>query len=97
MARCDVCSREMLKADSCTASHVSFDTDPKKYRRHLHDASGDEAARCHDCNVADGGYHHNGCDWERCPKCGHQFLGCDCGDNVSFYSLEDIQKEAAKS
>lgn len=34
--------------------------------------------RCHDCNVEHGGYHHPGCDMERCPRCGRQIVTCDC-------------------
>lgn len=34
--------------------------------------------RCRDCNVAPGGFHHPGCDKERCPKCGGQLIGCGC-------------------
>jgi hypothetical protein len=34
--------------------------------------------RCHDCAVADGGYHHAGCFAEECPACGGQRFGCPC-------------------
>jgi len=37
-----------------------------------------EGRRCHDCNVEGGGFHHPGCDAERCPKCGGQLIGCGC-------------------
>lgn len=33
---------------------------------------------CHDCHVKPGELHHNGCDVERCPWCGHQRISCDC-------------------
>lgn len=33
---------------------------------------------CHDCGVEEGQLHHRGCDWERCPFCGGQLIGCGC-------------------
>lgn len=37
---------------------------------------------CHDCGAAEGEYHKPGCDWETCPVCGHQLLGCGHGNQV---------------
>lgn len=33
---------------------------------------------CHDCGVQMGEYHRTGCDWEECPRCGGQYISCDC-------------------
>ncbi len=33
---------------------------------------------CHDCGAIRGEYHVPGCDWERCPGCGGQAMGCEC-------------------
>jgi len=33
---------------------------------------------CHDCEVIEGELHLDGCDWEVCPRCFGQFLGCEC-------------------
>ena len=33
---------------------------------------------CHDCGCPNGGYHHPGCDEEKCPRCGGQLIGCGC-------------------
>lgn len=49
-------------------------------------ASKEDAARwktqadrpCHDCGVIKGELHLDGCDWERCPRCKGQNLGCPC-------------------
>lgn len=37
-----------------------------------------EGERCPDCRVASGGYHHPGCNMERCPRCGLQLISCSC-------------------
>ena len=34
-------------------------------------------AKCHDCGVLPGKFHHPGCDMEQCPKCGEQAISCD--------------------
>lgn len=33
---------------------------------------------CPDCSAAIGEFHYKYCDIEICPKCGKQFLACDC-------------------
>lgn len=33
---------------------------------------------CHDCAVAVGELHQEGCDWEQCETCGHQRISCNC-------------------
>lgn len=33
---------------------------------------------CHDCGVIAGELHLDGCDWEICPRCNGQYLGCPC-------------------
>ena len=35
-------------------------------------------ARCGDCGVVRGGFHHPGCDIQRCPLCCGQMMSCDC-------------------
>jgi hypothetical protein len=71
---CDNCEREMTTADGCIAVPVSVngeELDPVEW---------DGESRCHDCGAMPGGYHHPGCDMERCPSCGGQLIGCGCLD-----------------
>lgn len=84
MAKCQECGREMLKAKGCRALKVKFPNDNKLYKRIRFGDAGDwgedakEDARCGDCGAKKGGYHHSGCDCERCPKCGGQLITCEC-------------------
>ena len=51
-------------------------------------ADGYQESPCHDCNTPLGGYHHPGCDNERCPICGGQLISCDCE-----FDLEEDDKK----
>lgn len=39
------------------------------------------ARPCHDCGVTNGELHVLGCDWENCPRCFGQLLGCGCASD----------------
>jgi len=86
MAKCGHCCQEMLEADSCIKVPVTISPsenyDPIPFgtaSMGYTDGKADELTdRCPDCNVAVGGYHHPGCDWEVCPKCNGQLISCGC-------------------
>lgn len=81
MATCNWCKRDMLKVNDCIGNReIDFpdgEVLPAIPYQHDHDQ------RCHDCNVAVGGYHHPGCDMERCPRCQGQLISCGCLDDGS--------------
>jgi hypothetical protein len=64
----------MLEAKSCIFTPIAFgeeEFDPIPY-------APDDDHRCHDCGTMPGGFHHPGCDMERCPKCSGQLISCGC-------------------
>ena len=78
MAACPFCKGEMTQVDDCRVNRlVKFKNGQKLPSvKYLGENTKD---RCGDCNVKSGGYHHPGCDMERCPKCKGQIISCSCG------------------
>lgn len=87
MAICLFCNQNMSdrKIHSCDGNHFVKFPDGSKLPAIVYDAP--FSRRCHDCNVSGMGYHHPGCDMERCPKCGGQLISCGCLDEQ--YEEED--------
>ena len=88
MAVCDYCGQEMNDHASClwdTAVIKRHHYPRMRYGQETRYGSGlpdywkDYGDFCPDCAVSVGGLHHFGCDWEQCPRCGGQQIGCDCG------------------
>lgn len=57
---------------SCVGKLFKVDGRPVAPKRH------DNGHSCPDCHVEPGSYHHPGCEYERCPVCGGQVVGCAC-------------------
>ena len=86
MAVCEWCNEEMMKGCSCSANmEVEFPDGTKMPSIPYEDeeqAWGEvEGRECPDCGTPHGGFHHPGCDMERCPRCNGQLIGCGCLDD----------------
>ena len=71
----------MTLGGGCSATHVGTSEKGPWVKRVAYgdepeDWGAAEGRNCHDCNVAPGQLHHDGCDVERCPGCGRQMLQC---------------------
>lgn len=92
MAVCNCCNQDMSHSDSCTSN--LYEIDGKSYTPIKYGDEGNgwpDQERCNDCNVIKGGYHHPGCDTEKCAKCSGRILSCGCLENDN--KLESLFEE----
>ena len=75
MSVCEDCKKDMRKVDGCNHPYIIIDGE--QYERDR-ECWSDTFGRCGDCGIMSGGFHHFGCDIERCPKCNMQLISCDC-------------------
>ena len=100
MSICKSCKLEMNDANGCLKTPIkttSGNLDPIPYGSEIRfdeleiDSNNQDIAiendrRCHDCGALPGHYHHYGCDWEECPRCHEQLIGCDCEIDPTLWS-----------
>ena len=78
MAVCTFCSREMTTALSCSEGVLHQDGEPVAMVRWGSEPDWSATDRCGDCGVMPGGFHHLGCDVQRCAVCSWQMISCGC-------------------
>ncbi len=78
MATCTWCLAEMTTAVTCTVDALHLDGRSVKMIPNGRRSGSGARRRCDDCGVASGGWHHPGCDLQRCPLCRRQLLSCGC-------------------
>ena len=80
MAQCKWCGRDMAlrSVTACRGNRRVRFPDGTEMPSVPCTAGECRNGRCADCNVAVGGFHHPGCDQEKCPQCGGQLISCGC-------------------
>jgi hypothetical protein len=94
MAVCDWCGEEMTKGGSCSVAEFHRGGKGVAMIRF-----GDERARmgmfsCGDCGVRRGGFHHPGCDVQRCPVCGGQMMSCGCRFDEDRQAVDQLELDS---
>jgi len=97
MVICEWCKQSMTDSDGCLEgicigwpsyylSYIYMQLPPTHFS--------EPYGRCHDCHAKHGMPHHCGCDVQRCPKCGGQFISCDCNKKVFIpFGVEEDRTE----
>jgi len=78
MSVCQFCLLEMTAAPSCDVRVLHVDGEPVGMLAWSARGRRWRDRRCPDCGVAPEGFHHLGCDMQRCPLCAGQMISCDC-------------------
>jgi hypothetical protein len=82
----------MIVAASCVVTSILIDD--VMYELEVYKPPrGYATARCGDCGVRPGGYHHLGCDLMRCPRCRRQLISCGCWTDGYEEDAEEEDEE----
>jgi hypothetical protein len=93
MAVCNWCGEEMTRGGTCSVAELHRAGVVVAMIRFGDERAGIRASSCGDCGVRRGGFHHPGCDLQRCPVCGGQMMSCGCrfeedGPDVDHLELD---------
>lgn len=94
MAECTWCEQEMTTARSCSVAELHRSGDPIKMIPHGEEPGWRASPRCGDCSVHRGGFHHLGCDVQRCPVCGGQMFSCGCRFDEDDDEVDHLQLDS---
>ncbi len=74
---CRHCGKNMLdpRTTTCAGGYIDYQ-DRESFPRVPY--PDDEKDRCPKCAVNPGGFHHDGCYIERCPRCSERLVSCAC-------------------
>jgi len=77
--KCELCENNINNCSGCTEEKkIKFSNYPDMEPVRVGDSEDSSREKCHDCGALSGNIHHMWCDMERCPRCGDQFITCDC-------------------
>ncbi len=100
MAECPYCAQDMMTAATCTVAELHRDGDPVMLTPYAPSRRRGTTVldRCGDCGVRPGGFHHPGCDLQRCPMCRCQFVSCACrfDEDVDLDDLDEFDLGAPR-
>ena len=81
MSVCSLCNLEMREKVSCVSTSLLTNSGvcvPIRYGEERRFSM--KSPNCGDCGAPRGGFHHRGCDLERCPRCSGQLISCGCDE-----------------
>lgn len=78
MAVCGWCDQEMTTNVSCSVEFLHRDGVPVAMVPWGQERGWQASGPCGDCGAPRGGFHHLGCDVQRCAVCRGQMFTCGC-------------------
>jgi hypothetical protein len=91
MAICMWCDQEMTTGLSCSVSALHREGQRVEITRWGSEPGWTASGRCGDCGTMPGGFHHLGCDVQRCALCGDQMSSCGCRFDEDEPEEDDAQ------